>query len=44
VFVFPTPARTADEEIGRLQYTLRLRGNNVVSIPPEGTYYPFCQG
>ena len=40
---FPIPARTVEETIGDVDYTLRLRGNNVVSISPPGKNYPFYQ-
>ena len=40
---FPIPARTVEETIGDIDYTLRLRGNNVVSISPPGKNYPFYQ-
>ena len=40
---FPIPERTVEETIGEVDYTLRLRGNNVVSISPPGKNYPFYQ-
>ena len=38
---FPIPERTVGETIGEVDYTLKLRGNNVVSISPPGKNYPF---
>ena len=38
---FPIPERTVEETIGEVDYTLKLRGNNVVSISPPGKNYPF---
>ena len=40
---FPIPHRTVEETIGEVDYTLSLRGNNVVSISPPGKHYPFYQ-
>lgn len=40
---FPIPERTVEETIGEVDYTLRLKGNNVVSISPPGKNYPFYQ-
>ena len=40
---FPIPERTVEETIGDVNYTLRLKGNNVVSISPAGKNYPFYQ-
>ena len=38
---FPIPERTVGETIGEVDYTLKLRGNNVVSISSPGKNYPF---
>ena len=43
VFGFPMCERTVEETIGGVDYTLDLRGNNVVAISPPGRNYPFYQ-
>ena len=40
---FPIPERTLEETIGEVDYTLKLRGNNVISMSPPGKNYPFYQ-
>jgi hypothetical protein len=40
---FPIPERTVKEKIGPATYTLRIRGNTVVSIDPGGKNGPLYQ-
>ncbi len=40
---FPIGERTVSENIGGQTYTLIIRGNDVVSIQPQGTNCPFYQ-
>jgi hypothetical protein len=40
---FPLHESTLQTEIGGISYNLVLKGNDVVSIDPPGTYYPFYQ-
>jgi hypothetical protein len=40
---FPLPERTQQETIGARQYTLTLKGNDVVAIDPAGKYCPYYQ-
>jgi hypothetical protein len=40
---FPIFERTVNTIIGNVPYTLTIKGNNVVSINPYGTWYPFYQ-
>jgi hypothetical protein len=41
--VFPTSERTVKATIGGVSYTLIIKGNDVVSIDPPGTWHPFYQ-
>ena len=38
---FPISNRTVEETVGGVDYTLVIRGNNVISISPPGKNYPF---
>jgi DUF1680 family protein len=38
---FPISERTVEETVGGVQYTLVIRGNNVISISPPGKNNPF---
>lgn len=40
---FPIFERTVNTTIGNVPYTLIIKGNDVVSINPSGTWYPFYQ-
>ena len=40
---FPIDERTVTASLGGRQYTLVVRGNEVVSIDPPGKYYPYYQ-
>jgi hypothetical protein len=40
---FPISERTQQETIGARQYTLTLKGNDVVAIDPPGKYCPYYQ-
>jgi hypothetical protein len=40
---FPIEERTVREVIGGRQYTLTLKGNDVVAIDPPGKYCPYYQ-
>lgn len=41
---FPIEEHTVSTTIGNVPYTLIIKGNDVVSIDPPGTWYPFYQG
>ena len=41
---FPISERTVEETVGGIPYTLVIRGNNVISISPNGKNYPFYLG
>jgi len=38
---FPISERTVQEEIGDVPYTFIIKGNDVVSIDPPGSFHPF---
>lgn len=40
---FPIFERTVETVIGKVPYTLIIKGNDVVSIDPPGQWYPFYQ-
>jgi hypothetical protein len=40
---FPIAERSVDTIIGEVPYALVIKGNEVVSIDPPGTWYPFYQ-
>jgi hypothetical protein len=40
---FPISVRDVEETIGGIPYTLIIKGNDVVSIDPPGTFHPFYQ-